>query len=658
MRREYIEYLKDLPINIYLANVMEYPFHWQDCIEILFVLKGSITLGVENETYTLVDREIEIINPNEVYRIESKDPDNLVLILDIDPNFFEQYYDDAKGTFFYTNSSDDNVQEEEKYYILRGFISILLYEVVSKIDDYEDSIEEKLLEMMYHLINNFHYLFYDEDSLKEDEFQLERYHRIIKYISNNYMNKLSLQDIAEKEFLSTQYLSYKIKDVFGHGFNEYLNQIRVEESTKLLLDSDKNISEISEEVGFSHVRYYNKHFKLHYNLTPMQYRKKYKVSATQLEKLKKINYLELREAIPFLVQYLEEYERFNYDNKITKLDIDLKQEAIEEFGPPNLINLGDISLLLEGENMKILREIQKQIGFKYCLINRLFSDDMDIYRGKNHRFINWTRVENILDFIRAMKLFPIINTKGVEKHIIEDFIQYFSNVYDTNVEEWLDFDIEELKPYYLREEISPLYDTMYMVPFILYSYTHEKKRIVLNMIDEINKETILTNDTFFGGNGLFTSNYLNKPSFYAYKLLSLLGDELIYRGEGYVVTKSDLGYQILLFNPSTISEEVIYGEEVLDKLKAKKVSLNIYNMNGDFQITKYDMNTSHGSIYDKWMFLGSPERIDNVHWDLLDEYIQPNVSFYFGKKASVFNVVSKVKPNGAVLFTLNLVPNP
>ncbi len=658
MRREYIEYLKDLPISFYLANVTEYPFHWQDCIEILFVLKGTITLGVENETYTLVDREIEIINPNEVYRIESEDPDNLVLFLDIDPNFFEQYYDDAKGTFFYTNSSDDNVQEEEKYYILRDFISILLYEVVSKIDDYEDSIEEKLLEMMYHLLNNFHYLFYDEDSLKEDEFQLERYHRIIKYISNNYMNKVSLQDIAEKEFLSTQYLSYKIKDVFGHGFNEYLNQLRVEESTKLLLDSDKNISEISEEVGFSHVRYYNKHFKLHYKLTPMQYRKKYKVSSTQLEKLKKINYLELREAIPYLVQYLEDYERFNYDNKITKLEIDLKQEAIEGFEEPNLINLGDISLLLEGENMKILREIQKQIGFKYCLINRLFSDDMDIYRGKNHRFINWTRVENILDFIRAMKLFPIINTKGVEKHIIEEFVQYFSNVYDTNVEEWLDFDIGELKPYYLREEISPLYDTMYMVPFILYSYTHEKKRIVLNMIDEINKETILTNDTFFGGNGLFTSNYLNKPSFYAYKLLSLLGDEIIYRGEGYVVTKSDLGYQILLFNPSTISEEVIYGEEILDKLKSKKVSLNIYNMDGDFQITKYDMNTSHGSIFDKWMFLGSPERIDNVHWDLLDEYVQPNISFYFGKKANVFNVVSKVKPNGAVLFTLNLVPNP
>ena len=658
MRKEYVEYLKDLPINLYLANIVEYPFHWQDSIEILFVLKGSIRLGVETETYTIVEREMEIINANEVYRIESNDPDNLVLILNIDPNFFEKYYDDAKDTFFYTNSSEDNIQEDEKYYILRRFIAILLYEVISKIDDYEDSIEENLLEMMYHLLNNFHYLFYDEESLKDDEFQLERYHRIIKYIGNNYMNKVSLQDIAEKEFLSTQYLSYKIKDVFGYGFNEYLNQIRVEEATKLLLDSDKNISEISEEVGFSHVRYFNKHFKLHYNFSPMQYRKKYKVSEAQLEKMKKITFYDIKEALPYLTGYIEDYERYNYDNKIIKLDIDLYKDSIKSFERPNLIDLGDISLLLEEENMRILKEIQEQIGFKYCLINRLFSDDMDIYRGKDHRFINWTRVENILDFIKKMKLFPIINTKGVENHIVDDFVQYFSNVYEDDIKSWLDFDVLELKPYFLSEKLSPLYDTMYMVPFILYTYTNEGKRIVLNMIDEISKETVLTNDTFFGGNGLYTSNFLNKPSFYALKMLALLGEDIIYSEEGYVVTKSDLGYQILLFNPTEITETIIYGEEVQEKLKARKISLNIFNMEGDFQITKYDLNKSYGSVYDKWMFLGSPERIDNEHWILLDEYVHPNISFYFGKKSIVFNVLTTVKPNGAVLFTLNSVPKP
>ena len=378
MRKEYVEYLKDLPIDIQLANIMEYPFHWQDSIEILFVLKGTITIGVENETFTLVEREIEIINPNEVLSIESKDPDNLVIIIDIEPNFFEQYYDDAKDTFYYTNSSDDNAQETEEYYELRKYLSILIYEAISKLDDYEDSIEEKLLAMMYHLLNNFHYLVYEEEDLKDDEYQLERYHRIVKYIGNNYMDKVSLQDIAEKEFLTTQYLSYKLKEIFGHSFYEYLNMVRVEESTKLLLDSDLNISEISLEVGFSHVRYYNKHFKIHYNMTPMQYRNKYKVNREELEKLKDIKYFDLKDAIPYIYQYLEDYERYHFDNRIIKLDIDLNNETIDEFHKPNLINLGDISLLLEEENMKILKEIQKQIRFKYCIINRLFSSDMDI----------------------------------------------------------------------------------------------------------------------------------------------------------------------------------------------------------------------------------------------------------------------------------------
>lgn len=657
MRKEYVEYMKDLPINIYLANIMEYPIHWQDSIEILFVLRGSIELGVETETYILEEREIEIINSNEVYRVKSNDPENLVLILNIDPNFFERYYDDAKDTFFYTNSSDEHAQEHEKYYTLRRYISILLYEAISKIDDYEDKIEENLLEMMYHLLNNFHYLFYEEESLKEDDEQLGRYHRIVKYLSNNYMNKVSLQDIAEKEFLSSQYLSYKIKDVFGHGFNDYLNQIRVEESTKLLLDTDKNISEISEEVGFSHVRYYNKHFKLHYNCSPMQYRKKNKVSDKELERMKKITYFDIKEALPYLTHHIEDYERYNYDNRIIKIDIDLNRDPIDEFYKPDLIDLGDISLLLEEENIRILKEIQGEISFKYCLVNRLFSADMDIYRGKNHRFINWNRVESILDTLKRLKLIPIINTKGIEKHIIDDFINNFSNIYDEDVEEWIDMDVNELKPYLPKEDLSPIYDTMYMVPYILNNYTHLNKRIVLNMIDEISKEIVLNNDTFFGGKGIYTSNYLNKPSYYALMLLSLLGDEIISRGEGYVVTKSDLGYQILLFNPIEVEEDVIYNSKILDKVKERKISMNLFNMEGDFQITRYDLNKDFGSVYDKWTYLGSPERIDNNHWDLLKEYVHPNVSFYYGKKSTVFNLITTVKPYGAVLFTLNSVQN-
>ncbi|MGM0395619.1 MAG: helix-turn-helix domain-containing protein [Bacillota bacterium] len=651
MRKEYVEYMKDLPINIYLASIEQYPLHWQDAIEVIFVLEGSVRIGIESETYVLDKRELEIINPNEVYRMEGID-DNLVLIMQIDPGFFEKYYEDARDTFYYTNSSDDNAQEEEKYYQLRTFISILVYEAVSKLDDYQDQIEDNLLSMMYHLLNNFHYLFYDEESLKEDEIQLGRYHRIMKYLSNNYMNKVSLQDIAKQEFLSSQYLSYKIKEVFGHGFNEYLNQIRVEESTKLLLDTDKSISEISEEVGFSHPRYFNKHFKIHYNCTPVQYRKNNKVSEKQLEKMRNIKYKDLKEALPYLEGYLIEYERFNYDNRIFRLDVDLKKEAVDEALKPLLIDLGDISLLLEEENRRVLREIQGEIGFKYCLVNNLFSDNMDIYRGKNRMFINWTRVENILEFLEDLKIFPIISTKNVENYIIDDFKKTFAHVYN-DLNRWLHKDPEELEPVFPVEDINQNHDTLFMAPYILYSYTADKRRVVLKMMDEIWKDTALDNETFFGGSGIFTANYLNKPSFYAYKFLSLLGEEVLYKGEGYLICRSDEGYQILLYNPPIVSQEDIYSDSLPTKLKEKKLSINLYNMDRDFQITKYDLNRSYGSVYDKWLFLGRPERLSGEQWTLLDNYVHPNVSFYHGKRATVFNILANVKPNGCILYTLN-----
>lgn len=657
MRKVHVEYMKDLPINIFLANIMEYPIHWQDSIQILFVLKGTIDVGVENEIYTLNEREIEIINVNEVYSIKSNDPDNLVLVLNIDPNFFERYYDDAKEVFFYTDSSEGKPQEDEKYHELRKYISILLYEAISKIDDYEDKIEEYLLDMMYHLLNNFHYLFYEGEGLEEDDEQLERYHRIVKYLSNNYMNKVSLQEIADKEFLSSQYLSYKIKDILGHGFNEYLNQIRVEESTKLLLDSDRNISEISEEVGFSHVRYYNKHFKLHYNCTPMQYRKKYKVSEKELEKMTKVKYFNIREAMPYLTNHIEDYERYDYDNRIIKIDIDLNKDIIDEYRKPDIIDLGDIYLLLEEENRRILEEIQREIKFKYCIVNKLFSEDMDIYRDKNHKFINWTRVENILDFLRDQNLIPIIISKNVEEYIINDFINHFSNLYDEDVEKWLSMGIEDLEPYFPKKKISGMQDTISMVPYVLYNYIHLNNRVVLNMVDEISKETILNNDTFFGGNGIFTSNYLKKPSYYAYMLLSLLGDRVIDRGGGYIVTKSEYGYQIMLFNPVEIDEKVIYDSLPMDKIKERKISLNILNMESDFQVTKYVLDKGFGSVYDKWLGLNRPERLDNDNWELLKEYVHPNVAFYYGKKSTVYNTVATIKPYGTVLFVLNNVLN-
>ena len=114
MRKEYISYINDLPINISLESINDYPIHWHNSIEIIFVLEGTVNVFIESGNYEVEESEIEIINCDEAHRLYSK-VKNKVLIFHMDPTFFEKYYDDMKNIYFYTNSTQEGAQLEEKY---------------------------------------------------------------------------------------------------------------------------------------------------------------------------------------------------------------------------------------------------------------------------------------------------------------------------------------------------------------------------------------------------------------------------------------------------------------------------------------------------------------------------------------------------------------
>ena len=96
LRREYINYPFDLPIKIAYLNIKNYPTHWHNSIEIIYVLKGSLHIKIDTDSFTLKEREVEIINSDESHEIQGID-DNKVLIFNIDPFFFEKYYKDINN---------------------------------------------------------------------------------------------------------------------------------------------------------------------------------------------------------------------------------------------------------------------------------------------------------------------------------------------------------------------------------------------------------------------------------------------------------------------------------------------------------------------------------------------------------------------------------
>lgn len=687
MRKEYITFPQDMPIDIVFASIKEYPFHWHNCIQIIFVLEGTIKVTIESGTYELVKNDLEIINVDETHRIFSNDKNNKVLIFYFDINFFEKYYNDMENIFFYTNTSDDGAQASEEYDELRTILSILLCEAVQKQVDYDEEIESTLVDLLYHLINNFHYLMYEQEDFRENKDQLGRYHRIAKYIYNNYNNKISLQDIAEKEFLSTHYLSHEIKYAMGYSFTDLLNLTRVEESVKLLLDTDKTISEISEEVGFSHTRYYNKHFKIHFKSSPSQFRKKYKVDEETFQKQKKIVFFELKDSLDYIYPYLQNYDRYNFENKIVKVRIDVDDE-IDEFDKSfkDVINIGDAFDLLLEDNKDILEEIQEEISFNYGRIFNLFSSDMGIFPSS--KFFNWNRTKSVLEYMESINLKPLIligsNDFSEDEfiRILESFINYFMDIegidiynlkfqFSSNLKKELIDKISNLLTSHEFDicddifvdsfDINLIYDTAYMIPYIINkTIVKNKNWNNLRAFDTLDSQVNLTNEVFFGYPGIVNDMGIKKPSYYAYYLLNKLGDIVVCSGDGYIVTKTEDEYQILLYSYNEDLDKLVSFED-FSKLRGfknnikQKLSLNILNIPTDVRMTVYEVNEKIGSSYNYWKGMGSPIRLNKEEKEILHKASFPKIHFRYAKKSTVLNIISELQSYGATLILIKKI---
>ena len=94
---------------------------------------------------------------------------------------------------------------------------------------------------------------------------------IMNYIQANYID-ITLDDLAEKFYLSKPYISKYIKEKSGMTFGELVKKIRLKKARALLKSSNMTVENIALTVGYQNVEHFNRLFKKAYNMTPMQFR--------------------------------------------------------------------------------------------------------------------------------------------------------------------------------------------------------------------------------------------------------------------------------------------------------------------------------------------------------------------------------------------------
>jgi len=111
------------------------------------------------------------------------------------------------------------------------------------------------------------------NSLKETE--TDRMNHVHAYVMKNFREKISLEEVAALANMSPSSFSRYFKIHANKTFSDFLTEIRIGYSCKLLISQKIDIAQVCYDSGFNTLSNFNRQFKAvtHYN--PLEYRKKY-----------------------------------------------------------------------------------------------------------------------------------------------------------------------------------------------------------------------------------------------------------------------------------------------------------------------------------------------------------------------------------------------
>lgn len=99
-----------------------------------------------------------------------------------------------------------------------------------------------------------------------------RIDKVYKFISDNYNTIIKLDDVAKVANMTPNSFCRFFKKYTNKSFIEFLNEVRIRNASRLLIQEDLTVSQIAYTVGYNSITNFNKQFKLITGVTPLHYK--------------------------------------------------------------------------------------------------------------------------------------------------------------------------------------------------------------------------------------------------------------------------------------------------------------------------------------------------------------------------------------------------
>ncbi len=104
-----------------------------------------------------------------------------------------------------------------------------------------------------------------------DSSNIQLFNKLVQYLKERVYDSISLDELVSEFHFSKTHLSQTFKSHSGQTILTYYNTLKVEEAKRLILDTDMNFSQISNQLNFSSLHYFSRLFKKHTSMSPSEF---------------------------------------------------------------------------------------------------------------------------------------------------------------------------------------------------------------------------------------------------------------------------------------------------------------------------------------------------------------------------------------------------
>ena len=251
--------------------------HYND-YEVYYLLEGERCYFIGTKIYHLKQGSLVFVRRNVIHKTAlSREAHHDRILLEISRSYLESVFAITGELTLHDFFQDDciilSLESEEQNFITELLLA-LGRELGTKNSGFR-LLAKSLVAELFIYAKRMENKTNPAASSRTDDPRHRQIEQIACYIAENCCSPLSLNSIAEQFYMNKCYLSRIFKEITGFTVNGYLHARRIQKARALLVQDPMNISEISEAAGYENLTYFERVFKKHTGMSPLEYRKQY-----------------------------------------------------------------------------------------------------------------------------------------------------------------------------------------------------------------------------------------------------------------------------------------------------------------------------------------------------------------------------------------------